>query len=1428
MTSFQTSLSQPTPMETIRRETSYTYDPLNRLIKVAYPSGKVVIYKYDSAGNPIEVMLEEVKVKLEEVELEEVGIFLYDVSNRMTQAGNNTYFYDRSGNIVEKVREGETTRYVWDDQNRLVAIEYPDGTSSRYTYDAFGRRISKTDRRDKVTKYIYGGDNLIEERDGEGRLLASYTYGLVVDKPYTMTRDGKTYYYLYDHLGSVVGLTDDLGNVVARYGYDAWGNILKDDGEVENPFRFAGREYDRESGLYFFRSRYYDPSTHRFLSKNPWTGSLTSTQAQNQYTYFENNPVSKKSPFGGLPMGYEVFLRPMKQISTWVESPSFPYSSQWQAPELTTLDLTSNQALEWLKGKFPTISTGISWGLDVLDAADITLDCVNNVRDRVAKGQSWNEAVTIEFQKNVLKLGTLFLSKVPVVGPLLGKPARQRIERIDDKYLLASGNLGAVQLKLLSPPGMNPSSWSGRVGGILLDRPATFLGDVSDITGAVYDEETGRLILIGKKNQSLPKMEMDDFVVAVRSVYGGEDPGVSIDPVNPGLHDGRMKVVYLGETEDTRFGLIMFEADRYLKSLSLGIDTNTGEPFDPGVPGYQSELDLMLKHPKLIQPLWWHRIWFFPDELTLKVSEDNKSVVFDKAKIKVEARFVMFIGGRKVDIDASDPAVDEFVNFLTEHYDEFAAEKKELRELVQLAKIVGIVKWLKDKGIPIDRLAIDDYEVRSVDTPSNTRGFNVTGTAQTDIWIINMTLYGGVDLSKMVDYIKDYKPIEPLKSEALLAKPPKLVTDWDFQVNGEDFTAVVPSLFAEMQQRIGVKLMDRDVMQGPSRFYMSISRRYDSLLREESSDFGYGWSLALPKLLMIGSSPEGLPKALTLMWSADVGESYVLSKGEQGKVRYVDRRNYTDTWISIDDEGNYVVNGKHGESMIFDHEGSLLSSIDRGGNKVRYRYADGLLAKIEFDDGRALIITRDHEGRVARIEGSSGGELKYSYEENGNLKSVTDAQGLVTTYTYDSNHQLEEVKYPDKTTVTTLYDEMGRITTRTVTNAKGQAIQIKFDRRGRPVEGRDPLGNNASFIYDTRGNLVQAKYPSGTTSYTYDSLGRIVEVTDPRGGTTRYSYDTFNHLSRVVDPAGSMVQYGYDSMGRLVNITNARGYSTTFGYDGEGRLQKETDPLGHSTTYTYDSRGYLLERTSPDGRQALYAYDNSGHLIQMRCTDGTETTYSYDADGLLSGVSFNGGRISYRYDEFGRVVEVQYGYSQTGSIQYSYDDKGNLRSVVYPSGEKVLYEYDEADLLTKITLPSGKEIFHTYDKAGRPQTTTLPNGVKISHDFDASDRLTSITYENHRGKLLAYSYNLDSAGNVVKMIEEEPKTVEEELTPAPTPTPTPVPTPTLTPAPTPTPTPSPTTPTPTPTPPISNYIPYIAVVIIAVIAVIGLLIYRRR
>jgi len=167
-----------------------------------------------------------------------------------------------------------------------------------YVYDAAGRRIEKQYDGVTVLKYVYDGDHCIAEYDGNNNLRRKYIYGPGVDEPICMGEAtgayAGTYYYHFDALGSVVALTNSSGNTVQVYEYDVYGQVGSSDPNHPNRFLFTGREFDKETGLYYYRARYYNPQIGRFLQTDP----VGYGAGMNLYAYCGNGAVNWGDPSG--------------------------------------------------------------------------------------------------------------------------------------------------------------------------------------------------------------------------------------------------------------------------------------------------------------------------------------------------------------------------------------------------------------------------------------------------------------------------------------------------------------------------------------------------------------------------------------------------------------------------------------------------------------------------------------------------------------------------------------------------------------------------------------------------------------------------------------------------------------------------------------------------------------------------------------------------------------------------------------------------------------------------------------------------------------------------------------------------------------------------------------------------------------------------
>ncbi|MFO0698695.1 MAG: RHS repeat-associated core domain-containing protein [Nitrospira sp.] len=139
-------------------------------------------------------------------------------------------------------------------------------------------------------------------------LILFYTHGPGIDEPIAVTKGSSTFFYHQDGLGSVTDLTDSAGASAKSYSYDAYGNILESPGTLEQPYTYTGRELDAESGLYYYRERYYDSNLGRFLQNDPGEAGIYNKglprnpfDRSSPYAYGADSPVSLIDPFEDTP-----------------------------------------------------------------------------------------------------------------------------------------------------------------------------------------------------------------------------------------------------------------------------------------------------------------------------------------------------------------------------------------------------------------------------------------------------------------------------------------------------------------------------------------------------------------------------------------------------------------------------------------------------------------------------------------------------------------------------------------------------------------------------------------------------------------------------------------------------------------------------------------------------------------------------------------------------------------------------------------------------------------------------------------------------------------------------------------------------------------------------------------------------------------------
>jgi RHS repeat-associated protein len=224
-----------------------------------------------------------------------VGVgYVPDRLNRYTSVGGTAFTWDTNGNLTG---DGTYT-YEYDEENRLRTA-VGGGVSSSYEYDPLGRRRAKAVN-GTLIRFVSDNAEEIEERDASQAVLRRYMYGSGIDERIAMIEvatptncpgGGGRCYYLTNWQGSTTTLVNQDGSLNATYHYGPYGeqtNWNPADAATGNPFRYTGRRFDPETGLYYYRARYYSPKLGRFLQTDP----VGNDDDINLYLYSGNDPTN--------------------------------------------------------------------------------------------------------------------------------------------------------------------------------------------------------------------------------------------------------------------------------------------------------------------------------------------------------------------------------------------------------------------------------------------------------------------------------------------------------------------------------------------------------------------------------------------------------------------------------------------------------------------------------------------------------------------------------------------------------------------------------------------------------------------------------------------------------------------------------------------------------------------------------------------------------------------------------------------------------------------------------------------------------------------------------------------------------------------------------------------------------------------------------
>ena len=469
-----------------------------------------------------------------------------------------------------------------------------------------------------------------------------------------------------------------------------------------------------------------------------------------------------------------------------------------------------------------------------------------------------------------------------------------------------------------------------------------------------------------------------------------------------------------------------------------------------------------------------------------------------------------------------------------------------------------------------------------------------------------------------------------------------------------------------------------------------------------------------------------------------------------------------DNWAYTTNYDTYYQNYEYGHpTTILENSGdSEGESPETRGTKTTHReywynFAKNIIDKIDMEEVYYSDVTTPHHiedysyyPETGKLQSKTidGVTTSYIYDLNNNLRRVTDANGRYIEYqlyTYGVPRRIYNMIY----TITRAINWEGTIAWER--NGRGYTTEYQYDGRNRLTLIDPPVGNSTTIQYATDNKWKKTILGSGWTKEYFDDYGRIDYRENSLGIKVDYSYNPYGWLTYKSFPFDAPhpnqgIYYEYDYLGRIASKNYPGFWTETFYHYNPGTpvvvYKDRTAWEGHQVRLVYRVFGNPFN--NPLLLTVIYKYNNNSMDIYY--------TYNNNADKLTQ-ILTAGGIPPYirtfNYDPT-RIGLLQNESSpERGTISYTYENNGNLKTRTDASGNVVIYSYDNANRLINIDYPGTEyDVTNIYDNADNLRHITTPT-VDRGYAFDAMNRVTRDTLKID-GRTFVVSYQYDANGNL--------------------------------------------------------------------------------
>lgn len=437
--------------------------------------------------------------------------------------------------------------------------------------------------------------------------------------------------------------------------------------------------------------------------------------------------------------------------------------------------------------------------------------------------------------------------------------------------------------------------------------------------------------------------------------------------------------------------------------------------------------------------------------------------------------------------------------------------------------------------------------------------------------------------------------------------------------------------------------------------------------------------------------------------------------------------------------------GTPGQMIFLDSVGRELRRVTPGVNSGELIFVDTRYDSLGRTDGTTLPYF--------------GGEQRHwttiGYDDLDRVVSTVTADGATTTTEHFGAVPSSELQG------TSLFGAYPGLTKSVTTNDLGQSTTSYLNLRGEPVQILDAANFETSYLYDAVGQLVDISDPEGnTTTFTFNGAGNVVTEVDPDRGTINRTYDDFEQLTSITDASGTVTSYTYDPVGRILTETDTDGV-TTFEYDvgtnAVGRLTSVTHPNG-SESYVYDSAGRLTSTQTQIGGDTWVnsiGFDDFGRpnfIIEPHHPDDPLNTWLYtwrvySSSGHLEQVR----NFPMTADQ---SFEIYWKLSSTTAALQPRETEVAGSGTFGPPATSITRTYDPlTQRLNRLAVGDSGALLHheyTHDSIGNlTSRDDLLSPAKVEQfGYDNRNRLTSVTTQDATGFTHSATYSYDSIGNI--------------------------------------------------------------------------------